>query len=42
MLSIETEDRRMAGIPEETAPRLWLGKIVFLFDLCIELNVTFS
>lgn len=32
----------MADIPEETAPRLWLGKIVFLFDFCIELNVTFS
>lgn len=32
----------MAGIPEETAPRLWLGKIVFLFDFCIELNVRIS
>lgn len=32
----------MAGIPEETAPRFWLGKIVFLFDFCIELNVTIS
>lgn len=32
----------MAGIPEETAPRLWLGKIVFLFDSCIELNVRIS
>lgn len=32
----------MAGIPEETAPRLWLGKIVFLFDFCIELNVWIS
>ena len=33
----------MAGIPEETAPpSLAWQKIVFLFDFCIELNVTFS
>lgn len=33
----------MAGIPEVAAPpRLWLGKIVFLFDFCIVVNVTIS